>query len=76
MDGVDEMDKVESSNRIHVFSLEAPLLNRLHSLVGKSVVVHGSPFGEHTAHHHAPIVMRISKIDRLTAGLHCGDNLR
>jgi hypothetical protein len=65
LDGIDEMDKVEKSTRIHVFSLEAPLLQRLHRLVGKNVVVHGNPFGEHTAHHHAPIVMRISKIDLL-----------
>jgi hypothetical protein len=65
LEGTDDYDKIEKTNRIHVFSLETPLINRLRRLVGKNVVVHGNPFGERTAHHHAPIVMRISKIDPL-----------
>ena len=65
LEGTDDYDKIKSTNRIHVFSLERPLLDRLHRFVGKTVVVHGNPFGEHTAHHHAPIVMRLSKIDPL-----------
>lgn len=65
LDGSDEIDKVEKSTRIHIFAMEKPLLDRLCRLIGKRVEVHGNPFGEHTAHHHAPIVMKISKIDRL-----------
>ena len=65
LDGVDDYDKVETTKRIHVFAMEKPLLAQLHRLVGKNVIVRGNPFGEHTAHHHAPIVMRITKIDRL-----------
>ena len=65
LDGSDEIDKIEKTNRIHVFAIAKPLLDRLHRFVGKRVEVHGSPFGEHTAHHHAPIVMNISKIDPL-----------
>jgi hypothetical protein len=65
LDGSDDYDKVEKTDRIHVFSLEPPLLKRLRRFVGRRVVVHGNAFGEHTAHHHAPIVMRIGKIDPL-----------
>jgi hypothetical protein len=66
LDGSEDLyDKVEKTDRIHVFAFEVPLFQRLKRFVGKNVVVHGSPFGEHTAHHHAPIVMRISKIDPL-----------
>jgi hypothetical protein len=61
----DLYDKVDKTERIHVFAVEAPLQQRLKRLIGKDVVVRGSPFGEHTAHHHAPIVMKISKIDPL-----------
>jgi hypothetical protein len=65
LDGDDEYDKVESSPRIHVFSMDDGLRKRLRSLVGKQVRVHGSPFGEMTAHHHAPIVMSISAVEPL-----------
>jgi hypothetical protein len=65
LEGADAYDQIKSTNRIHVFAMEKPLLGQLHRFVGKNVIVHGNPFGEHTAHHHAPIVMRISKIDRL-----------
>jgi hypothetical protein len=65
LEGADDYDKVETTKRIHVFAMEKPLLAQLHRWVGKNVIVHGNAFGEHTAHHHAPIVMRIGKIDRL-----------
>ncbi|MEW6451685.1 MAG: DUF4431 domain-containing protein [Pseudomonadota bacterium] len=64
LEGSDEYDKVEKTDRIHVFSMDAAMLKRMRGLVGKNVRVTGSPFGEHTAHHHAPIVMSISTIDR------------
>lgn len=65
LDGEDEIDKVESAKRIHVYSMDAKLRRKLRSLVGKTVRVKGSPFGEHTVYHHAPIVMHISEIERL-----------
>jgi hypothetical protein len=34
-------------------------------VVGKTVRLSGDAFGEHTAHHHAPIVMRVSSIEAL-----------
>jgi hypothetical protein len=65
LEGPDEYDQVDKSERIHVFSMDAALRKRMRQLVGKSVRVSGSAFGEHTAHHHAPIVMEIRKIDPL-----------
>ena len=65
LEGTDAYDKVEKTDRVHVFSTDAALRKRMRGLVGKNVRVTGSPFGEHTAHHHAPIVLNISAIDRL-----------
>jgi hypothetical protein len=65
LEGTDEYDKVESSTRIHVFSMNDALRKRLRKFVGRTVRVHGSAFGEMTAHHHAPIVMSISAIEPL-----------
>jgi hypothetical protein len=41
------------------------LRKRLRSLEGRPVRVTGEPFGEHTAHHHAPIVLRVTHIERV-----------
>jgi len=65
LEGTDDYDKVEKTERIHVFSMDGAMRKRMHGLVGKNVRVSGNAFGEHTAHHHAPIVMSISTIDRL-----------
>ena len=54
------MDTVESAETIHIYSSDETVLKQL---VGKSVKVKGDPFGAHTAHHHAPIVMEITEID-------------
>jgi uncharacterized protein YchJ len=51
LEGDDEYDKIESTNRIHVFSLDDAMRKRLRSLVGKPVRVTVDAFGEHTAHH-------------------------
>src|ERR1700748_1454784 len=53
LDGTDEYDKVDKSERIHIYSTDPRIRKSLHALVGKAVRVHGSPFGEMTAHHHA-----------------------
>ena len=34
----------------------------LKKLVGKSVIIEGSPFEAHTAHHHRPIVMEVKSL--------------
>jgi hypothetical protein len=64
LEGSGEFDGVERTNRIHVFAMDDALRKRLRSLVGQLVRVTGEPFGEHTAHHHAPIVLRVSRIER------------
>ena len=66
LEGEDEYDRVDKSDRIHVYSTEDKLRKQLRQLVGKNVRVHGSPFGEMTAHHHAPIVMGISSVELLS----------
>lgn len=65
LSGSDEMGNVETAETIHVFSFDDALLAQLKRFVGKDVQVRGTPFGAHTAHHHAPIVMDISEIDAL-----------
>jgi hypothetical protein len=62
LDGDDETDKVERTTRIHVYPHDARLGATMRGLVGKAVRVKGNPFGQHTAHHHAPIVMEIAEI--------------
>jgi Domain of unknown function (DUF4431) len=55
--------RVARAHTIHVFSSDEKVRARIGRLVGKDVMVRGRPFGAHTAHHHAPIVMEISEID-------------
>lgn len=64
LEGSDEYDKVESSKRIHVFSMDDEILRKLRANVGRTVRVTGSAFGESSPYHHAPIVMNVSKIER------------
>ena len=61
--GGDEIGQVESADTIHIYSSDETVAQSLKQLVGKSVKVKGNPFGAHTAHHHAPIVMEITEID-------------
>ena len=63
LSGSDEMDKVSSTDAIPIYSSDEIVAQSLKQLVGKSVKVKGNPFGAHTAHHHAPIVMEIAEID-------------
>ena len=64
LDGERETDKVESSKRIHVYSMDAKLRRKMRGVVGRTVRVKGHAFGEHTVYHHAPIVMTIATIER------------
>jgi hypothetical protein len=60
LEGKSEYDKVESSKRIHVFSMDEGIRRKLRKNVGKTVRVRGWAFGEHTVHHHAPIVLNVT----------------
>ena len=62
LQGSDEFDKVGTAKTIHIFSSKDDVAKRIKGFVGKSVRVRGTPFGAHTAHHHAPIVMDVTGI--------------
>jgi Domain of unknown function (DUF4431) len=57
--------RVERTRTIHIFSSDEKVRALIGRFVGKDVMVRGRPFGAHTAHHHAPIVMDISEIDAI-----------
>ncbi len=63
LDADDPQEAVKSARRIHVFPADEKLEPAFRRLVGKTVVVHGSPFIAHTVHHHAPIVMQVTEIN-------------
>ena len=63
MDAKDADDRVKSTRTIHVFPANEALEPTFRKLVGRTVVVRGNPFPQMTAHHHAPIVMQVTKIE-------------
>jgi hypothetical protein len=65
LEGTDEFDKVDHTNRIHVYATDDAMRKKLRAAVGKQVRLSGSPFGEENLHHHAPIVMGVSSIETL-----------
>jgi hypothetical protein len=66
--GDEFIDAQKQVDRIQIFPEETDketktLWKQLRKLVGKSVIVEGSkPFGAHTGHHHAPLLLPITKI--------------
>ncbi len=64
MDSDDADMRVKETRQIHVYSSQAALHKQLAGLKGRTVTVRGKVFGGHTSHHHAPIVMDVSKIDK------------
>jgi hypothetical protein len=65
LDGEDEYDKIDGILKIHVFSMDKAIERRLRASIGHQVRVIGWTFGEHTAHHRAPIVMRVTEVKAL-----------
>jgi hypothetical protein len=57
-----DYDNVEASKRIHVYTTDRAVEQQLKRALGKTVQVTGSPFGEETVHHHAPIVMHVDAV--------------
>jgi hypothetical protein len=57
--------RVSHARTIHIFSSDEKVHAQIDRFVGKDVMVRGRPFGAHTAHNHAPIVMEISEIDAI-----------
>lgn len=64
LDAVDPEFRVKDVRTIHIFGADDAVHTQIEKLSGESVVVHGRPFGAHTSHHHAPIVMEVVAIDR------------
>ena len=62
LEGTEETDQIKGARTIHVHSSDDGVLRQIGRLVGKNVRVVGEPFGQHTAHHHAPIVMLLTAI--------------
>ena len=65
LSGSEETDNIQEVETIHIYSSDDAVTSSIARFVGKDVQVRGTPFGAHTAHHHAPIVMDISEIDAL-----------
>jgi hypothetical protein len=65
LQGESEYDKVEGTKRIHVYSMDEEIRRKLRANAGRTVRVSGSPFGEHTMYHHAPIVLNVTKVERV-----------
>jgi hypothetical protein len=63
LDTEDPDEAVKATRTIHVFPADEKMMPEFKRLVGKPVLVRGNPFPAHTAHHHAPMVMRISAIE-------------
>ena len=62
LDTADPADAVRATRTIHVFPADEKQEPVFRRLVGKIVVVRGSPLPAITAHHHAPIVMQVTEI--------------
>lgn len=62
--GDGEEDNLDKVRRIHIYSTDAKVHGSIRRFVGKTVLVRGNAFAQHTAHHHAPIVMNITEIDQ------------
>ena len=63
LDAKDPDDAVKGTRTIHVFPANEALEPTFKRLVGRTVVVRGNPFAAMTAHHHAPIVMGVARIE-------------
>ena len=63
LEGEDEYEKIDSTLKIHVFSMDKAIDHSLRANIGRRVRVLGWAFGEHTAHHRAPIVMRVTAVE-------------
>jgi len=62
LDGAEDDEARKGTRRVHLFSPERGTAAKIQRLVGRRVIASGEPFGQHTAHHHAPIVMTVTDI--------------
>ena len=62
LDADDRNNAIRRVRTIRIFPADENMRRTFRLLVGKTVVVRGSPSVASTAHHHAPIVMHVTKI--------------
>ena len=60
--GEDDLDNVDGAYAIHLIPKDQSMAAEFQTLLGRSVVVRGNPFGAITVHHHAPIVMSVTEV--------------
>ncbi len=60
----DPDERVESTDKIHIFSSDDAIQGTLKGFVGKTLLVRGTALPAHTVHHHAPILIDVSEIDQ------------
>jgi hypothetical protein len=63
LDADNRHDAVRRARTIHMFPADENMRRTFRLLVGKTVVVRGSPSIASTAHHHARIVMHVTEIN-------------
>lgn len=63
LDSDDADMRVKQTLRVHIYSTRETVHAQIRQRVGKSVRVRGKPFGAHTGHHHAPIVMDVAVVE-------------
>jgi hypothetical protein len=64
LSGPEEEDNVEPTRKLHVYGDDTATQRKLRSFVGKGVRVTGEVFAAHSAHHHAPIVMDVKRVEK------------
>lgn len=62
LDAKDPDDNVLEVKMLHIYSNDPKIHEQLKGHVGETILVWGLPFPAHTAHHHAPVVMEVTKI--------------
>jgi Domain of unknown function (DUF4431) len=61
--GAGQEDNVKPTRKLHVYANDTAMHRKLQAFVGKGVRVTGEVFAAHTAHHHAPIVMDVKRVE-------------
>jgi hypothetical protein len=62
LSGSDKKDQVAEAGTIQLESSDAEVRKTIEEHVGKELLVMGRPFGARGPHHHAPVVMEVTKI--------------
>jgi hypothetical protein len=64
-DGGQLADPGQLFRTVQLYANDARTRRALRAAIGRNVQVRGEPFAAHTGHHHAPLVMEVSRLVRL-----------